>query len=828
MARLFRAVLFFILTIQAGGVAAQVVPNEALTGLDEQDQSRAMAVDKYPALRVSRALSIDRDNTVIQSAPAKFDPELTSARRLGDERRPTALPPPNEFQRFVLQSTGQMLPLFGFDLFTSGKGYAPNHLVPVPNDYLLGPGDEVLIRAWGLIDIEHRAVVDRNGLINIPRLGTVSLAGVRYGDVENVIRAAIGKNYRGFSLSVSMGQVRGITVYLVGQARKPGTYVVSGLSTLVTALFEAGGPNANGSMRHIQVRRNGKQVADMDLYDFLSRGDKHGDIKLLDGDVIVIPPAGGYMALTGEVRTPAVYELRGDDCVASILELAGGLPVVADPRRAYLERIQPGQSQPLSVEAFALDTKGLQKMLRSGDLLSVLAITPAFDNVVTLRGSVNQALRVPFRPGMRITDLIPNREFLLSSLAVRLQNDALLEHARLETQREKELFPQQTAAWEKATSAAAAIRPLPARKAADADSADAMRKEAGDPIGNDRDESNLEAMRMASIDRIGNAWDEINWDYAVVERINRADMTTSLVPFDLGRALANPQGTDNLALMSGDTVTVFSADDVRIPIARRHVLVRIEGEVQRPGVYQVSQGENLRKLIDRAGGLTPDAYLFGAEFYREAVRRSQQANLEKYVRHIEQETLSASARYAANLTDKDSAELEKTKLAQANEARERFLQRLRSVKSNGRIALGTSYQAPSLDQLPDFRLENNDRLVIPSRPDYVQVFGAVNTENALFWQTGKSVGDYLALAGIGQEADADGILVMRADGSVASNTGHWFNTVNDLPAQPGDIVVVREKTDRESGWTAFVRNAKDWTQILYQLGLGAAAIKTLK
>ncbi len=792
-----RAVLLFILMLHAGGSLAQVVQNESATDVYEQVQTIASAPANYPALRVTRALSSERSGPFAKSVENGSAPGTASPAA----NQPTYGPlPPNQFQHFVLQTTGQLLPLHGFNLFTSGKGFAPGGLVPVPADYILGPGDEVIVRAWGSIDIEHRAVVDRNGLIVIPQLGTIALNGVRADNVESVIRAAVGKNFRAFSLSVSLGPVRGITVYLVGQARKPGSYVVSGLSTLVSALFEAGGPNENGSLRHIQVKRGGNQIAELDFYAFLSQGDKRGDIKLLDGDVIVIPPVAGYMAMTGEIPTPAIFEiLDGKDRVGDIIGLAGGLPVMADPRRAYLERVNPGQSQPISIEEFALDAAGLEKTLRSGDLLSVAAIVPAFDNAVTLRGSVKQAMRVPFRPGMRITDLIPNREALLSKLTIRLQNNALLEHARQETQREKGLFPQQTSAWTQANTLAS---------------------------GNSMEIYATETERSTSLDVVGNAWDEINWDYAVVERINRTDMTSSLVPFDLGRALADPESSDNLMLSNGDRVTVFSAYDVRIPISRRRVLVRIEGEVQRPGIYQVSAGEDLSKLLNRAGGLTQDAYLYGAEFYREAVRQSQQTNLDKFIRQLEQENLSASPRQA-NMPDNNSDSGDRSKVNKTREARERLLQRMRSVKSNGRIALGLSYQSPSIDQLPKFKLENNDRLVIPSRPDYVQIYGAVNSESALFWQPGKSVGDYLALVGVSKEADEEGIFVMRADSTVVRNGGGWFSTANDLPSQPGDIVVVRDKPDYENGWATFFRSAKDWTQILYQLGLGAAAFKSL-
>jgi protein involved in polysaccharide export with SLBB domain len=201
---------------------------------------------------------------------------------------------------------------------------------------------------------------------------------VKAGEAQNVIRAAVGRLYKGVTVNVTFGQLRAITVYVVGQANRPGTYTVSSLSTLVTALFASGGPNANGSMRHVQVKRSGKVVAELDLYAFIAKGDKSADIKLQDGDTIFIPSAGGFVALTGKVNSPAVYELKaGSDTVESLLDVAGGLPVVADPRRAFLERIDPATNHPRTVEQFALEGQGLKRMLRNGDVLNVTSITPA-------------------------------------------------------------------------------------------------------------------------------------------------------------------------------------------------------------------------------------------------------------------------------------------------------------------------------------------------------------------------------------------------------------------------------------------------------------------
>lgn len=682
--------------------------------------------------------------------------------------------PPNEFQKFAQEATGRLLPIYGADFFSTARGYTPLQGTPVSGDYPLGPGDEVTIRGWGSIEVDYRVVIDRNGLINIPKVGTVALAGVHAAQAEEVVRSAFSKVFRGFSLSISLGQLRGITVYVVGQARRPGSYTVSSLSSIVTALFESGGPSANGSLRRVQVKRAGKLVAELDLYAFLAHGNKSADIRLLDGDVIVIPPAHGFVALTGKVETPAVYELKGpNETIQSLLEIAGGLPVFADPRRALIERIDPTRQQPRYVDEFALDTAGLSKELKNGDLISVLSITAEFANAVTLRGNVSQALRVPFRPGMKVRDLIPSKDFLLTRAVLRRQNSDIISQQR----REEEI----------------AVH---------------------DP--------------KAFLKSIGNRYDEINWDYAVVERINRANLTESLLPFNLGNAMADANGPDNVALQVGDTVTVFSADDLNIPVAKRKVFVRLEGEVRKPGVYQVAAGETLINIVEKAGGLTPDAFLFGSEFERESVRKLQQQNLESFIRRIEQQGASDNSRILANVSSEFQQKAMDTRLAFEAESRKRLTQRLRDLKSSGRIALGLSYGDTNLGNIPALGLEHGDRLLIPSRPSTIQVIGSVGVEAALLWQPGRSVSDYIALAGVSEDANKDNLIVLRADGTASSNSGRWISSVAGLPALPGDVIVVPEKSDKETYWTTFMRNAKDITQVFANFGLGAAALKTLK
>ncbi|HVC11301.1 MAG TPA: SLBB domain-containing protein, partial [Burkholderiales bacterium] len=407
----------------------------------------------------------------------------------------------NEFQDFIAQSTGQQLPLFGYNLFRGTPStFAPVENVPVPSDYVIGPGDQLIIRAWGQLDVNYHATVDRNGMIEIPQVGPVEVAGIPYRNLTDVVRTAVSRNFRNFQLLVTMGQLRSIQIYVVGQAQRPGSYTVSSLSTLMNAVFAAGGPSGHGTMRDIELKRGDKVVARLDLYDLLLRGDKSQDAPLLPGDVIYFPPVGPLVALSGSVNTPAIYELKGETTIGELIKMAGGLSVTAQTRRATIERIEHHQAR--ISDMFSLDPKGLERTVQNGDLVSIYSISPKFEDVVTLRGHVASPLRYPYHPGMRIDDLIPSKDALITpdyylrqNLAVRVQ--ALAQGGLAES-----------------------VRQLA---------------------------------------------DEINWNYAVIERLNKNDLTTQLIPFNLGKAVLEHDPANNLPLMPGDVVTVFSKTDIQAP-----------------------------------------------------------------------------------------------------------------------------------------------------------------------------------------------------------------------------------------------------------------------
>ena len=351
----------------------------------------------------------------------EFRSKLAATIRLRIRHR---LQPPTEFQRLVYDSVGQNLTIFGSNLFANvPTTFSPVDRAPVPSDYVIGPGDELIIRGWGQVEINVRAMVDRSGSIYIPKVGEVSLTGVKYSELVPYLKGVISRTFRNFDLNVSMGQLRSIQIFVVGQARRPGSYTVSSLTSLVNAVFVSGGPSPTGSLRQIQLRRGDKVVANFDLYDLLLSGDKSKDVTLLPGDVIFMPPVGAQVAIIGSVNNPAIYELRGNTTLDDAVKLAGGFTAVTNNNKATVERVEKADHQTFrNVEEFLLNDGGLAKELKNGDIVRIAPMLPRFDKTITLRGNVAWPGRYPWHEGMRVRDLIPNREALLTRDFWRRQN----------------------------------------------------------------------------------------------------------------------------------------------------------------------------------------------------------------------------------------------------------------------------------------------------------------------------------------------------------------------------------------------------------------------
>lgn len=779
-------------------------------------------------------------------------------------------PKPSEFQKFVEAATGRLLPLFGSRFFTDTADiFPPVDNVPVSSDYTVAPGDEIVLRAWGSIDIDYRSTVDRNGMLNLPKIGSFNVAGVKAADLEKHLRAQIGRLYTNFNLSVSLGQLRGVKVFVVGPAQRPGVFTLSSQSTMLSAVVMAGGPAPNGSMRKVLLRRDGRVISELDIYEFLVQGDKSKDVQLAAGDVVVFQPAGARVALNGALDTPAIYELKTpQEPLREVLRYAGGAPLLANPNRAQLERVDPAQPKAARfVETFALDGNGLQKTMRDGDVLTLLAISPEFANAVTLRGHVAQPLRYPFTPGMRIRDLIPDRDALITPDFYRRKNllvqvveddDDLRPGMRATTGRNNN-NARLRADGGRSTSAD--------RNAADANGRDSLSDGANGNVNDDEDvsdrgtgdsarrrigrlgagsgdaqsqttpRSRAEQQRRRDDRRLVEAsrkapaalFDELNWDYAVIERLNVADLSTKVIPFNLGKAILQGDEANNVELLPGDVVTIYSQKDIRVPVARQTRLVSLEGEVMSPGVYQLTPGDTLQSLVQRAGGFTPQAYVYGLEFSREETRRRQRENIAAAIVRLEALSSVQAARDAANRRD-DAVGAAST-VAVSNAATQAQLARLRAVEPNGRIALELDPDANSLASLPPVPLDGGDRVVVPSRPGFVTVAGAVVNSNAFLWKPGRTAGEYLRLAGADEAAEPENMFILRADGTVnhAGDKRGFFgrNSLESQVMQPGDALIVPNQLDFETWGRAFVRNLKDFAQIFTGFGIGIAAIHSL-
>jgi len=754
----------------------------------------------YPTVQERPKVNIT--NTGIDQTPA--------AARSGQVPSELALPsePDIEFQEYVGSSLGYKLPIFGQNLFQGVPStFAPLDYVPVTPDYLIGPGDELLIRGWGQIDISnYRALVDRTGSIYVPTVGTISVAGLRYDRLTDYLKQAIGRYYKNFDLDVTLGRLRSIQIFVVGQVKRPGTYTVSSLSTLVNALFASGGPAKRGSMRQIQLKRAGQVITTFDLYDLIVKGDKSKDAPLMPGDVIYVPAVGRLVAMAGSVNVPAVYELRDHDTLGEVIAYAGGLTSIAAGQQAIIERIDARQMR--KADQFPLTSDGLKQPLQDGDIVRFLHISTRFENAVTLRGNVAVPGRYPWHEGMRVKDLIPNRDFLVTEEYWKRQNrlgvNPEIDRVQTEEPTEQSAEAQQQAG----TSTLNAPASLPP----------GSRGNQASMLGDQnlaQRVGRVEAQRLKQEElknQIKRSTAEINWEYAVIQRLDPNNLTTHLLPFNLGKAIEG-EDSQNLMLRAGDVITIFSQADMQVPIAQQSKFVRLEGEFGSAGIYQVQPGETLRHVVVRVGGVTPQAYLFGSEFTRESVREDLQRRLDDYVGGLQQTVESTVA-----VTPEDQLRLA---------TQRQLLARMQRLRSTGRIVLELKPNATSVDAYPDMVLEDGDRLFIPFRPATVSVMGAVYNSSAFIFKPGKTVADYIRLAGgVTRDGDKRHAFVLRANGATVSNqhsTNLLVNNFNTLRLMPGDTIVIPEKVERG----ALLRGLKDWSQLFQQFALGAAGISVL-
>lgn len=804
-------------TPHPGAAAAQQDPMQ--TG--EQDAGRSVYVD-------SGGFSGNRSTT--------------------DRQRPTyplKLDLPTDFQRLVRDAINENLRIFGRDLFrTPPSTFAPADQVPVTPDYVLGPGDEIVVRTWGHSSFNGRLTVDRTGAIYIPQVGSIHVAGEHFTDLQPQLQRELGRVYRNFGLAVNLGQLRSIQVFVLGEAQHPGAYTVSALSTAFNALLVSGGPTPQGSLRQIEIRRAGQLLTKLDLYDFALRGDKSKDVSLQSGDVIFIPVAGPQVALGGSVRRPAIYELLPGNTLQDLLSVSGGFSSTASSARISIERID-GHRDRQSMNV-ALDAAGLATPLEDGDVLRAASVLASFRDSVTIRGNLANAGRFPFRAGMKLSDIIPDRESLFSNDYWRRRNRLGLptplftpltpnpqpyatSPANFSTQTNQAATdPNATSSATTATSnadTAMALSPdeeiAAARLASRSTSENAGLQISRGTLADQQTSTQSNRDDLSRRNQIKSPSPEIDWSYAVIERLDPGTLRTSLVPFNLGKLVMNQDATQDLPLQPGDIVTILSQSDIRVSQDEQTKFIRLEGEFVSSGVYSVAPDETLADIVRKAGGLTTKAYLFGSSYTRESARAVQQQRLDEYISDLSvQLNRSAATRALSSTTGALSTG--------SLETERELISQLRQMRATGRIVLEFNPKSTGQSSVPAIGVEDGDTFRVPSRPNIISVVGAVYGQNVFLFNDTRRVSDYLKLAGRpNRVADKSHAFIIRADGSIFSRqtaSGLWSDHFNSALLNPGDTIVMPEKPIRPS----ILRDFLDYSQVFSQFGIAAATISVLR
>ena len=759
--------------------------------------------------------------------------------------------PETEFEQMVADSVGRPLPLFGQSLFVQAPStFSPVDFMQVPSDYIIGPGDELQIRIWGQVEASLRVTVDRSGQIYIPQVGQISVAGLHYGDLEQHLKTEISKIFKNFNVTANIGRLRSIQVVVVGNARYPGTYTISSLSTLVNAIFASGGPTPQGSLRHILVRRDGATITDFDFYDLLIKGDKSKDVRLLPGDVLYIPHVGPLVAIAGSVNSPAIYEARENSTLEDLVEVSGGLSTVADTSKITIDRFVNHEAR--KTLEFPYDQESRTLPLQDGDIVRVFSIVPRFEETVTLRGEVSNPGRYPWKPGMRVSDLIPDAQALLSRRYWR--NRAAIVNGRateypvrtVPSQSNRSNQPPNSGGTSNSNSNAGAASTnvpdssnsnLPENVPEGAGSSnlgDALYAQNQQNSNSDSSKTNDHPSGSANpsptsgsnanpntvkdvADDVRRYAPEINWDYAIIQRVNPIDLTSKLIWMSPRKAILEHDPASNLELQPGDIVTIFSQRDISVPQTERSQYVIVEGEVVRPGVYKLETNETLHSVLERAGGLTPNAYVYGSQFTRESARVDQQKSLDELANSMEVQIRQSAVTVAASTNPGD--------LPQMLAAQEAIITQLKSARASGRVALPVKPRDKSVTDFPDMVMEDSDRLTIPHTPSTVSVVGDVYNPGSFIYETRNTAGAYLEVAGKGKpQSDMHHAFVLRANGVVvaANNVNGVFKGTkfDRIRMYPGDQIVVPYKLPTG----AFVRGLRDWTQITSQLAITGAAL----
>lgn len=710
---------------------------------------------------------------------------------------------------------------FGYNFFRN-TSFEPMTAVPVSDDYLIGAGDVLVLNLWGSIEGSYELTVSNSGEVLLPKGGPVKVVGMPFGRLPEVFRQRLNREFRDYHLSVNMGKLSTIKVYVVGEVASPGDYSVSSLSTLLNALSEAGGPTKNGSLRNIKIRHAGRPEESIDLYEFFTRGDKSRDIRLRSGDTIFVPVVGRVAAIAGNVKRPAIYELKDEKTLQDLLALAEGPTATGYLQRVQISRVVANQKK--RVLDLNLDSAATGKTLaaltaavpiQDMDIVRVFAINDLLHDHFSLEGHVDRPGYYALKPGLRLSDVLKQDHFLPEYYP------SFVEVTRLMP---PDLQPQKMVVnlgdiWSLDPSRDLEIKEFDVIRVFSK-----LELERQPMVKVSGEVQNPGEYRLFKEMRIRDLLIEGGYPtpsaYLAEAEISRLKKTNDKVTsFPLSVNLVEVLKGDpkaNFLLEPFDELTIRKIPNWAEETER---YVTLSGEFRFPGVYPIYKGERLSSVIERAGGFSDKAYLPGAKFSRASLRELQQKRMDEALSKAEAEVAKKQADLASVASSKEEGDNTKTAL----EGLQRNINILKTKRAEGRLVI----KLTALDKLKNTRgdvsVEGGDALFIPSDPDAVSILGQVYNPTSIVFEPHSNVGYYLDKVG-GPTGDADGdeIYLVKMDGTVISKkqSSGFFNSFMSRDVDSGDTIIVPQEFEK----IAWVRDIKDIATILGQTALAAGVL----
>jgi polysaccharide export outer membrane protein len=735
----------------------------------------------------------------------------------------------------------QALKPFGYDLFEGEPStFAPVSDIQVPVDYVVGPGDRLNVQLYGNEPATYMLTVGRDGRINFPKLGPIMVSNMSFDRARAAIEQQVAQQLVGSRVSVTMGELRSIRVFVLGDAEKPGSYTVSGLSTMTNALFVSGGVKKIGSLRKIELRRSGRLVTVLDLYDLLLHGNTNADQQLMPGDVIFIPPIGDTVSVYGAVRRPAIYELKSEKSAEQVIDIAGGLLPDADAKQAQLERIQPSRLREMR-NVDLTSTAGRTTELANGDKLRVPAIRPTLENSVALTGYVFRPGSFEYHPGLRLSDILPSfdelrpnadRHYIMVRREIPPEEKVEVISADLEralaargTAADPELRPRdQIFVFNLSASRERVIAPVirdlelqgtPDQPAQIVNIGGKVHAPGRYPLE--------PGMHVSDLIRAGGSLEDSAYggeaELTRYEIVNGNARQTELIPINLAAVRRGDAGA-NVQLKPYDVLLIKVTPQWEEPGN-----IILAGEVRFPGRYPIHRGETLSSVIRRAGGFTDLAFVEGSVYIREELKQRERDQIEILANRLQGDLTSLSLSVVSSSTISGNAN-GAAGGAQALAIGQQLMTQLRQVKPVGRLVIDLNRVMKGRPgQSEDVLVRDGDKLLVPKQTQEILILGEVQSPTSHVFQAGLTRDDYLAKSGgITQKADRKRIYVVHANGDVVSGERRgWFRRSQSTEIRPGDTIIVPLDTER-------VRALPLWqaiTTIIYNLTVGALVIRTL-